>query len=256
MCQYLDIWGTKAGVFPLCAGLGLFFYVMLILSTLKKTGADEQKENSVLCPLPFALLFGVFVAYSSDVINHWSLDRFLNNPFAFGITYYGFLWGIIFFAIVYTKIFHCDTFYFLNMWVPPLVLAQACGRIGCFFAGCCYGIPCNSFPLSVVYPENTLPFQSYGAVALLPIQLIEASYLLIVSMFIFHTDFCKRFAWYLILVGAGRFLTEFGRGDNRGFLAGCTTLSPAQIISIVVFTSGFFCLFHKKKQLEEGVKNE
>ncbi len=64
-----------------------------------------------------------------------------------------------------------------------LPLGHAFGRIGCFFAGCCYGI---SWKHGFVY-HSTVGFTPIG-VPLLPIQLIEAGTLLVlfaVQLFLF-----------------------------------------------------------------------
>lgn len=117
------------------------------------------------------------------------------------------------------------------------------GRIGCFLGGCCYGYPTDSI-FGVVFPENSLPYQTYGAVAVHPAQLYEAAFLLI--LFVVLLIFGKKNAlpFYLMFYGIGRYLVEFFRGDDRG-VVGTIPLSPAQIISLLLLVAGGLILVIK-----------
>ena len=108
-----------------------------------------------------------------------------------------------------------------------IVVAHAFGRIGCFFAGCCYGKPTNSF-LGVKFP-----FLSYKVH---PTQLYEAAFLfaLFAVMLILYVKkgFKHNLSLYLLAYGIFRFLIEFVRGDERGsFVSG---ISPSQFWSILM----------------------
>ncbi len=125
------------------------------------------------------------------------------------------------------------------------------GRIGCFLGGCCFGSPTDSC-LSVVFPENSPPYNYYGGfVAVHPTQLYEAAYLL--GLFLFLLLFVKRDALplYLILYGAGRIFIEFFRNDDRGGVG--LPLSPAQFLSIllIILGAGIFAVRYYRKAPSE-----
>ena len=129
-----------------------------------------------------------------------------------------------------------------------IVIAHAFGRIGCFFAGCCYGKPTDSF-LGVKFP-----FLSYKVHAT---QLYEAAFLfaLFAVMLILYLKkgFKHNLSLYLLTYGIFRFLIEFLRGDDRGsFVAG---ISPSQFWSIVMIVAsvGVYFLFEYafKKRAEQ-----
>lgn len=127
---------------------------------------------------------------------------------------------------------------FLNPIVPVLPLAHAFGRAGCFFAGCCYGVPTDGI-LGVVYTHAIGGAPS--GVSLLPIQLLEAGINLaicaLLMLFTRHTR-TKTFVLpvYVVCYGVARFCLEFYRYDYiRGSLFG---LSVSQWISAIgVFLS-------------------
>ena len=57
----------------------------------------------------------------------------------------------------------------------------AVGKIGCFFAGCCYGIEYNGF-LNVTYNYSAI---APKGISLFPIQLLESIVFLIIFLYTF-----------------------------------------------------------------------
>lgn len=125
-----------------------------------------------------------------------------------------------------------------------LSLGFALGRLGCFFAGCCYGGP-TELPWGVTFsdPRSLAPL----GVKVHPTQLYE-------SLF-----FWGAFAFFLIrrpkgtgrslfaltaAYGAFRFLNEFLRGDPRATLWG---LSHNQWVMLGVLALSLFMLSYKRK---------
>jgi phosphatidylglycerol:prolipoprotein diacylglycerol transferase len=124
--------------------------------------------------------------------------------------------------------------------VAPLGLAQAVGRLGCFSAGCCWGVRLDpSNPLAIVFTDPQAREQTGVelGVPLFPVQLLEMGYdLLLVALL---TVLWRRGArpagtvfWiYVLTYSTGRAIIEFWRGDvHRGlFLGG--TVSTSQLIA-------------------------
>ena len=116
--------------------------------------------------------------------------------------------------------------------VPCLItVAHGFGRIGCFFGGCCYGKPTDSF-LGVKFPELPGPVH--------PTQLYEAAFLFalfgVLSYLLLTRKAKYNFPIYLIGYGVFRFLIEFLRDDPRGKLLGVVT--PSQFWSLVMVLLG------------------
>jgi phosphatidylglycerol:prolipoprotein diacylglycerol transferase len=129
---------------------------------------------------------------------------------------------------------------------PALALGHALGRVGCFFAGCCYGRP---WAHGLGFPRGSVAFDDLvraGAVAagadrtpaLHPTQLYEAAGELAIFFLLIHARRRQRFhgaiaLMYAVLYGTLRFVVEIFRGDaGRGFVAG--GLSVAQLVSVVL----------------------
>lgn len=152
-----------------------------------------------------------------------------------GITFIGgLIGGVTCFLIIYAifrKRYKTKLYEVLSMTPCAILIAHAFGRVGCFFAGCCYGKETDSF-LGVQFPD--LPHPVHAT------QLYEAAFLFILFAICFYLlmkkDFKHNLSVYLIAYGIFRFFIEFLRADDRGKLfAG---ISPSQFWSILMVLAG------------------
>lgn len=157
-----------------------------------------------------------------------------------GLVFYGGFFGCVLFTGLYCIIFKFRFWNVLDILTPALPLAQAFGRLGCFFVGCCYGIP---YEYGIIMSAS--PFIATDT-PLLPVQLIESGCVLVLFISIMIYGKKKRspgkiLGFYMIGYGIIRFILEFFRGDKiRGFYG---ALSISQWISVFVILTGFFLYF-------------
>lgn len=150
-----------------------------------------------------------------------------------------------------------------DAFAPGIAVGHAIGRLGCFSAGCCWGVPTTSW-IGVRFTEKAseltgVPIDS----ALVPTQLIEAAANLLIFAFLLWLTKRRKFEGqiiysYLMIYSVARFIIEFWRDDPRGTLFG---LSTSQFISIVMFALGFIMtLYHwrrmKSKDSEVRIQEE
>ena len=126
-------------------------------------------------------------------------------------------------------------------------LTQAIARLGCFFAGCCAGIPTDSF-LAVVYTDAESLAPLYCSIH--PTQLYSSVFLLIIFIFSFILE-KKHFkkpgqltAYYLILVSIERFSIDFLRDDRVLII---NNFSLMQLISLALGMLGLFLMINSSK---------
>jgi phosphatidylglycerol:prolipoprotein diacylglycerol transferase len=118
-------------------------------------------------------------------------------------------------------------------------LGHAFGRLGCFFYGCCYGRPSESF-MGVLFPPDS-PAGYLGA-KVIPTQLISSFFLFLLFFLLLAFRKRKKFDGqivlvYLILYSIFRFIIEFFRGDPRGSIL---FLSTSQLISLILIAISIF----------------
>ena len=129
---------------------------------------------------------------------------------------------------------------------PSLALGQGIGRVGCFFAGCCYGRATTiDNPLAVVFPLSAL---APPGIPLWPTQLMESAGLLALFAFLLLSLGKPRFArrpglvasFYLLGSGLLRFVVDRFRGDDRGELV--LSLVPTTLTSLLIVLLGLIVL--------------
>jgi phosphatidylglycerol:prolipoprotein diacylglycerol transferase len=130
--------------------------------------------------------------------------------------------------------------------VAPVALAQAIGRLGCFAAGCCYGVPVDpDNPIAVTFTDPAAAAQTGVPlhVPLAPTQLFQFANdlaLAVVLTVLWRKDLRPgtTVSAYLVLYGLGRGVIELWRGDaQRGLFFG-GVVSTSQALSVVSIAIG------------------
>lgn len=177
--------------------------------------------------------------------------QYFNELMLGGFVFYGGLIGGLIFALCAGKFHKIDSKLYMKRLIFLIPFIHAFGRIGCYMAGCCYGIPYDGFG-AVVFPEGSL---APSGIPLFPVQLVEAILLFIIAAFLGYMSIRKNWDCsiesYLILYSIVRFILEFYRYDEvRGFVLGLTT---SQWISIAILIVSILVIIKKrveKKKLE------
>jgi phosphatidylglycerol:prolipoprotein diacylglycerol transferase len=131
---------------------------------------------------------------------------------------------------------------------PGIALGQTLGRIGCFFAGCCYGAECH-LPWAVTF-TSPRSLARLG-IPLHPTQLYEAALNLSIFGFLYFFLGPRRkfegqvFGAYVLLYPAARFFVEFFRDDPRGSVG---VLSTSQMLSVPLFAIGLWILWSRRSK--------
>ncbi len=219
-----------------------FFGALLIF----RHWADARKLPTKLQNLCIGGALGALVGGYMSAVLFQALYNFLDGE-AFAITsstgatfYGGLIGGVIVFLVIYfeggyfllgkgvaTKHFFTLT----EIAAASITFAHGIGRIGCLFAGCCYG------------QETTKWFGVYNVhldAKTVPVQLLEAVFLLILFGWLtyrLHQNQRGNFGLYLILYGVWRFYIELFRADDRGQTF-VSSLSPSQFMAIVLAVVG------------------
>ena len=160
-----------------------------------------------------------------------------------GGVFYGGLIGALAVAWWYMRKTRLPLLKTADVFAPAIALGHGIGRLGCFSAGCCWGVECH-LPWAVTF-TSPAAHDLVGVplmVPLHPTQLYEA----FAEFFIFgalYWRFGKAhspgsvISLYLILYATARFIVEFFRYHEQGNLWG-SPLDASQWISIALFILG------------------
>ena len=229
--------------FMIAVGILAAFYV----ATKRAPGFDLDPDTVLNIGLVGAIC-GCIVEYESFLAD--PLGTFISGN---GFVVYGGIIGGVAGAFLYCKKKGHDFLRYFDLIMPSIALAQGFGRIGCFLAGCCYGME-TDLPVGVVFTHSEL---APNGVKLIPTQLMSSAgdFIIAIVLIILAkkiTEKGKIGILYVILYSLGRFAVEFLRNDARGSIG---ALSTSQFISIFTFIAGVIIYIwiskRNKKESEE-----
>jgi len=206
------------------------YWIMLAVGFLFAFGSLRKKQQATWCSpgvkskTRWVFLLTTAVSLGCANIIGWILHpEYLRLPIAdrFMVAGFSFYYGALAFlgaSALLLRIMQLDMKFWVDHIVPSILIVNIFGRIGCSLAGCCYGADITIFGSSVAFPAREL----------------EAIAALIMLIVFSKAVKQHRAFWFLSSYSVLRFLLEFGRADDRGFLF-ISWLSPAQVTSVLVW---------------------
>jgi len=154
-----------------------------------------------------------------------------------GVFYGGFIAAILA-TLWYVRRHQLSLWKVADIAAPAVAIGHGIGRLGCFAAGCCYGIA-TEMPWGVTFTD-TYSGSLVGVplnIPLHPTQIYEAATNLLLGAFLIwfyrRKQFDGQIFWsYVLAYAVLRFFHEFLRADPRGALFG-GAISTSQFIAII-----------------------
>ncbi len=153
-----------------------------------------------------------------------------------GLFFYGGLIGGLIGLFLCQRVFKIPLLEYEQVLIPVIPLGHAIGRLGCFFAGCCYGVPYEGIG-KITYPYGIVPSLDVS-VSYFPVQLYESFFNLFIFIILLYAIKRRPKPYntallYLISYSCIRFFLEYYRNDEvrGGIIFG---LSPSQWISLLI----------------------
>ncbi len=243
--------------YGLMIGIGILCAYLLSERTAKKKGLNSDEIFNLLITV---LLFGwlsskllYFFTIRKEILQDPSLLwRNLGN----GWVVYGGIIGGVLSAVVYLRIKKLPVLKYVEACMPSVALAQGLGRIGCFLAGCCYGVETH-LPIGITFSHSDF---APNHVSLMPTQLMSSAYdlLLFLILYLMVKKNVKQgivLGSYTLIYSVGRFFIEFYRGDLARGTVG--TLSTSQFISIFTVITGIVLILwglRRENEIAETAK--
>lgn len=255
--------------YGLCMAVGIILCFAFLLWSLSKLNFNESATDTILFIGVFGTAFGIFSAmlFQSvyNVIDGKSFNLGGSMTFMGGL-----IGGVVGFLGVYFLYIYVIAPKTKWKWLQfqgnatltdalPVIpigicIAHGFGRLGCFFAGCCYGMKTDgTWGIACSDAYGGLA----GGVLVIPTQLFEMIFLFVLAavMFVlwYKKQFNCNFGVYAIAYGVWRFIIEFFRDDYRG--AKIIGLQPSQFWSIVMVIVGVGYFFAYKYLFQKHMKH-
>lgn len=262
MSPYYEIFGIRLASYGSLISLGIILAVIVYWYRKKIYLYDKEQ---ILYSAIYGLIFAFIGAKLLYIITDFQgVVDLLRGSLSFtdkikylltgGYVFYGGILGGIAGVYLYCKKQKIPFVYAIDSLAPEVPLAHAFGRIGCFFAGCCYGIPYNG-AFCVKFPKNTI---GLAGVNLFPVQLLNSllNFICFIILFLYSRKERrggKVSGLYIVLYGIGRFFTEFLRYDSiRGHML---WFSTSQWISLMLLPLGLLLFFKGDKLCKKRTEN-
>ena len=234
---FIPTYGTLVAIAFLAA-----LWVTIRLARRAKLPAEPVTNLAIYCALAglagaklFMILFD-WKSYWQDPASLFSL----NTLQAAGVYQGGFLLAFIT-AFLYMRHNRLPVLDTCDVFAPGIALGQAIGRLGCFSAGCCWGVECH-LPWAITF-KNIQAHDLTGVPLGLPMhptQLYESAADALIFAFLYRAINKSHapgsiLGWYLALYSSARFVIEFFRFHEQGLHFG---LSYTQWISLATLAAG------------------
>ncbi len=234
---------------------GFFIAIGFILGfmfAIRKSRQESIPDEKIVDLLFLILISSMVGSRLLFVLVH--LEDFRSDPLQIfrvwegGLVFYGGLLLAVVVSLGYLKWSRLPVWKVADILSPAIALGLFFGRIGCFFAGCCYGKE-TALPWGITFTDlNSLARLN---VSLHPTQIYEAVGGLLLFLFLGWKGKRKAFDGqifflFLLLYSALRFGIEFLRDDPRGFFVE-GILSTSQGLGIFLALASLFMLSYLKK---------
>ncbi len=237
--------------------IGILSAYLLIESRAKKKGLNEEKVFGLVITAVLFGFAGAKLLYMLTILPELLADpaNILKHISGGWVVMGGILMGILG-AALYCRWNKLPTWEFFDIAFVGVALAQGFGRIGCFFAGCCYGEATDSI-IGITFTHSDY---APNGVKMIPTQLISSGLdFLLFAGLLWYDSRKKKNAGetaglYLTCYSIGRFIIEFFRGDiARGSVG---PLSTSQFISLFTFAAGVIIYVWRRKKVNSPEQGE
>lgn len=200
--------------FPIYITLILLSFVIAINFIYIFLKKQNINKNNILIYIstiiPFGLLLSIVICYLIDKDG--------------GLSSYVGCFTLILSSIFYEKINPSNNNYYIKSTIMSLPLIYGISKLGCFFVGCCYGIPYSGI-LNVTYTSGL-------NIKLFPIQLLESIIFIILFiciLLIYKKNKNNIIEITILICALSKLLLDFLRYDHINKL-----VTTNQIISLIL----------------------
>lgn len=206
-----------------------FIYVNLRIDKIPRNIIGYMLLLSITCVIYFSKLVTVLTSDDTTV-----------NIFTAGLSSLGAAIGLLLSVLIFTKIYKERTKEIYEIFAITLPIMYGISKIGCHFAGCCYGIPYDGICYTTSKFEKTYD-------KLFPVQLVESIIFIIIfiiSILMYYNKIRINYlAVEMTICAIAKFVLDYLRYSNIG-----KVITINQIICFMFFILGAVILYKGKRK--------
>ena len=220
---------TKIPIYGIAILISLITNIIIIINLIDKKKYTKDELIGLILYENIGIIFGSkFFTFLTNYNTYNGKFDFIKT----GLSSYGAIIGAILFISLFAIQFKKSLKELLNIFIIPIPLMYAIGKVGCFLAGCCIGIPYNGIG-HITYHYSTIT--SNNNIELFPIQIIETITFTLIFIHIIkiYSKNKEIISNTFILCGISKFILDFFRMSHIENI-----ISTNQIISIIFIFIG------------------
>lgn len=240
------MFNTKLPLYLIFIIFSIICGLLVVYKNSKNLGFKKEEKIGLLAYVVLGSIFGgKYFSFFTDYKKYNGIFNFLKV----GLSSYGAVLGILLILFIFSKQFKKNFKELVYIHLPAIPLMYGIGKIGCFLAGCCYGIEYSGI-FSVTYNYS---YSAPHGIKVFPIQLVETIVYIIIFIYIYNKVKEKKvnnkiIGETLIICGIPKFLLEYLRMSHVGKI-----ITVNQIVSILFIILGMFLVFSEFK-IKQGKK--
>jgi phosphatidylglycerol:prolipoprotein diacylglycerol transferase len=256
--KILDVGPVTIHTYGLLLAAAFILGIWIVSRNAKKQGIDSDSIwnlgliviFSALLGSKILLLLSDFHYYSGNFREIFSLSTLRSSG-----VYYGSVLLALGSAAWFISRKHLPARVLADAAAPGIAAGQAIAKLGCLTAGCCYGKPTDlpwgiKFTSKYAYDNVGVPLN----IPLHPTQIYECIGALVLFVFLTWRLSKRHVAGqiileYLALYSLLRFVVEFFRGDERGFVL-YGLLSTSQLVAVLTLLGSVAVYFLLRRPAE------
>lgn len=233
--SYFLFFGLEVTYYGFLIAVGMALGVFVACKNAKFRGFKSDDIIILACYiLPLAVIGAklYYLTFSGQPFSFWDIFKIWEA----GLAIYGGVIGGALGLVIYCLIHKKNILDMCDIAAPSLILGQAIGRIGCYFAGCCYGIEVTD-PSLTWFPLSTFVHGGWHLSTFFYESIWDFATFLLLILLLRKNKVRQRgtiVALYFIVYGTGRAWIEALRGDSLYLGA----IKVSQLLSILLIVLG------------------
>ena len=233
--SYFLFFGLEVTYYGFLIAVGMALGVFVACKNAKFRGFKSDDIIILACyVLPLAVIGAklYYLTFSGQPFSFWDIFKIWEA----GLAIYGGVIGGVLGLVIYCLIHKKNILDMCDIAAPSLILGQAIGRIGCYFAGCCYGIEVTD-PSLTWFPLSTFVHGGWHLSTFFYESIWDFATFLLLILLLRKNKVRQRgtiVALYFIVYGTGRAWIEALRGDSLYLGA----IKVSQLLSILLIVLG------------------
>ena len=234
------MFNTEIPLYVVMILFSLIVNIIVVISLYKKFNFSKDQIIGALVYENIGIIVGAkLLTYIQNYPQYSEFDlRIL------GLSSYGGIIGAIICLVIFGLQFKKPIKDILFTFASSIPMMYAIGKIGCFLAGCCYGIEYKGWG-NVVYNHSPVaPAHTH----LFPVQLVEAIFFISIFIYMINRIIKNKFDLNVlrtssILCGTSKFILDYLRMSHVD-----TIISLNQVISIIFIIMGTILIIKNNKK--------